>query len=147
MIPLLEAELDRDLVRRESILAEREAEIMKNKADWSAMDLKAAIPGIGKYGKPDEHAAEPVYHTKRYVRPSLVFLPPSEEKNVLESQWWRGSKVLTKVLYDHFCDLNRSISILESSIPKQSRFYKGTPNWSISRPSYSNKVVLRIFPQ
>ena len=71
---------------------------MKSKGDWSPLDLKSPIPGIGKYGKPDEHAAEPVYYTKRYVRPSLIFLPPSsDEKNVLDSQWWRGSKVLTKV--------------------------------------------------
>ena len=97
MIPLLEAELDRDLVRRENIVAHREAELMQNKNDWVPMDLKAPIVGIGKNGERNEHSAEPVYHTKRYVRPSLIFLPPSQEKVVLDPQWWRGTKVLTKV--------------------------------------------------
>lgn len=97
LVPLLEAELDRDLVRRDALVSSREAEIMKGKPDWAAADLKAPVKGVGKYGVLEEGAAEPVYHTKRYVKPSLVFLPPNND-NVLDAQWWRGSKILTKVL-------------------------------------------------
>ncbi|KAJ3302493.1 hypothetical protein HDV03_004916 [Kappamyces sp. JEL0829] len=95
LIPLLQAEQDRDLVRRADILAAREAEIMKDTKDWAPLDLKAPVGGIGKFGVKNEEAAEPVYHTKRYVAPSLVFLP-KEQGNVIGAQWWRGSTVLTK---------------------------------------------------
>lgn len=109
MIPLLEAEADRDLDRRFEILKEREAKIMaKNHPEWSSMDLKAPVPGIGKWGKSDAHAAEPVYHTDMYVQPTFVFAPPAH-KNVIEAQWWRGSTVLTKV-----CDRSH---LVESGIP------------------------------
>ena len=127
MIPLLEAELDRDLVRRESIVTQREAEVMKSKKDWIPMDLKAPISGIGKNGERNEHSAEPVYHTKRYVRPSLIFLPPSQDRNILDPQWWRGSKVLTKVNYSSINIFNFQESPLSRSI----RFQQAIPDWTI----------------
>merc|ERR1719354_1105752 len=93
LIPLLEAEKDRDLVRRFKSLKTKEEDIMGN--EWPAMDLKAPIKGIGKGGVEDKNQEEPVYHTKRYVKPSLVFVPPGSESKI-DAQWWRGSTVLTK---------------------------------------------------
>jgi hypothetical protein len=90
---MLQAEQDRDMVRRQELVAIREAEIMKDR-NWAAGDLKTPVPGIGKFGVKSDEDAEPVYHTKRYVAPSLVFLPKEE---VADAQWWRGSTVLTKV--------------------------------------------------
>ena len=85
------------MVRRLDSLATREAEIMKNVQGWSPMDLKAPVKGIGKFGVRDEHQAEPVYHTSRYVIPSLVFLPRTAEA-IMPAQWWRGTKIFTKVM-------------------------------------------------
>jgi hypothetical protein len=83
-------------VRRFDAAAKREAEIMKNVDGWSAMDLKAPVKGVGKLGIRDENQAEPVYHTSRYVPPTLVFLP-KEEEGFMSAQWWRGTKIFTKV--------------------------------------------------
>lgn len=78
-MPLLQAEQDRDLVRRLEAANAREAEIMKDVPNWSAGDLKAPVLGLGKFGDTsDPKAQEPVYHTKRYVSPSYMFLPPEE---------------------------------------------------------------------
>jgi hypothetical protein len=96
LVPLLEAEQDRDIVRKLDAMAEREASIMKEKLEWKAGDLKTPTKGVGKGGVRDENQAEPVYHTKRYVAPSLIFLPQSEP-SFLSAQWWRGTKVFTKV--------------------------------------------------
>ena len=97
LVPLLQAEIDRDTVRRFDSVAKREAEIMKNRPDWNPLDLKAPVPGIGKMGRKDSHQSEPVYHTSRYVAPTLVFLP-KEEPGFMPAQWWRGTKVFTKVI-------------------------------------------------
>lgn len=94
LVPLLEAENDRDLIRRFEAIKSREQELMG--PEWKAMDLKSPVKGIGKNGVKDENQAEPVYHTKRWVTPTLIFAPPSD-KNVIDAQWWRGSTVLTKV--------------------------------------------------
>ena len=59
------------------------------KGDWKGGDLKEPILGLGR----DPNVAEPVYHTTRYVAPSLLYLPKQE---VLTPQWWRGGKVFTK---------------------------------------------------
>ena len=62
------------------------------KGDWKGADLKTPIPGLGKLGR-DPNGAEPVYHTERYVAPSLIYLPKEE---VMSPQWWRGGKLFTK---------------------------------------------------
>ncbi|KAI9098915.1 GRIM-19 protein-domain-containing protein [Phlyctochytrium arcticum] len=113
LVPLLQAETDRDLVRRLEAAKEREAEIMASytskssgasrkagdedskPAGWAALDLKAAVPGIGKNGLYDAKAAEPIYHTDKYVNPSFVFLPWESDARVA-SQWWRGTKMFMK---------------------------------------------------
>ncbi len=91
LVPLLQAETDRDLVRRFEIMREREAEIMKDVPGWQPLDLKTPIQGMGKKGVRDETAAEPVYHTERYVAPNFVFIPPNAEQKI-PAQSWRGSK-------------------------------------------------------
>lgn len=90
-MPLLQAETDRDLVRRLAATREREAAIMEGapavtstassssssgeeSSSWSALDLKAKTPGVGKGGLFDPHQAEPVYHTDRYVAPTFVIV-------------------------------------------------------------------------
>ncbi|RKP03378.1 hypothetical protein CXG81DRAFT_9676 [Caulochytrium protostelioides] len=89
--PILRAEQDRDTVRRLRALKEREAEIMKDVPGWSAMDLKAPMQGINEQGFHEQGVATPVYYTKRYVAPSLVFIPPGSESRI-PAQWWRGSR-------------------------------------------------------
>ncbi|KAJ3260814.1 hypothetical protein HK103_007377 [Boothiomyces macroporosus] len=95
LAPIFQAEADRDMVRRMDAIAKREAEIMKDHPEWAANDLKAPVKGLGKGGVLDENAAEPVYHTERYVAPTTVFLPPTNE-SFLDAQWWRGTKLFTK---------------------------------------------------
>ncbi|KAL2917568.1 hypothetical protein HK105_202853 [Polyrhizophydium stewartii] len=99
LAPMLQAEADRDIVRRMQQVKAREAEIMKDVPDWSAGDLKAPVKGLGKYGVADPSQAESVYNTQRFVQPSFVFLPKEaegESYSVLSPQWWRGSTMLTK---------------------------------------------------
>ncbi|KAF9925014.1 hypothetical protein FBU30_005148 [Linnemannia zychae] len=55
LIPLLQAEADRDTYRRETAAVEREAEIMKDVKGWKA--------------------GESVYNSKRYTPQSLVVVP------------------------------------------------------------------------
>jgi len=45
LVPLLEAENDRDLVRRFDAVKQREADIMKEKQDWKPFDLKSPVKG------------------------------------------------------------------------------------------------------
>ncbi|KAI8901047.1 GRIM-19 protein-domain-containing protein [Globomyces pollinis-pini] len=92
LVPLLMAETDRDTVRRLDSLAAKESQIMKDHPNWAPMDLKAPVPGLDKLGKRSDTAAEPVYHTERYVSPTMVFLP---NDNFMSAQWWRGTKVFT----------------------------------------------------
>ena len=73
----------------------REAKIMDGVKGWQAGDLHAPAPGVGPGGRYDPSAAEPVYHTSRYVHPS--FLNVEDEDNTISSQWWRGSKFFLKV--------------------------------------------------
>ncbi|TPX34990.1 hypothetical protein SmJEL517_g02491 [Synchytrium microbalum] len=94
-VPLLQAETDRDMVRRLEAAKLREGEIMKNIPDWQPLDLKAPVAGIGKDAKRDANQSEPVYHTKRYVQPSFLFLPWESEERI-NAQWWRGSKMFLK---------------------------------------------------
>jgi hypothetical protein len=79
--------MDRDTVRRLDASLKRETEIMKNVEGWKAGDLKAPIKGIGQ----DPEAHEPVYYTKKYIRPSLVVLP---KESIIPAQIWRGSNML-----------------------------------------------------
>ncbi|KAJ1342322.1 hypothetical protein BSLG_003245 [Batrachochytrium salamandrivorans] len=100
--PLLQAETDRDLVRRLDSLKRRETEAMKDNPDWVPFDLKAPVSGIGKGGVFDPSQSEPVYHTRRYVSPTYVYLPPPKDKEapshaIISPQWWRGSTMFTKV--------------------------------------------------
>ena len=103
LAPLLQAETDRDLVRRLDCLKGREAGMMKDRTDWSVLDLKAPVQGIGKGGVRDSAQSEPVYHTKRYVSPTYVYLPQDNKEDtsfsILSPQWWRGSTMSTKVVY------------------------------------------------
>ncbi|KAL3896518.1 MAG: hypothetical protein SGCHY_004022 [Lobulomycetales sp.] len=98
MVPILQAETDRDLVRRFQATEAREAFMKIFDENWSPMDLKAKVPGVGKYGKFDPEQAEPVYHTKRYVQPNFVSLP---ESSMMKAQWWRGSKMFLKNIPFH----------------------------------------------
>ncbi|KAJ3100778.1 hypothetical protein HDU97_001949 [Phlyctochytrium planicorne] len=95
LVPLLQAETDRDLVRRLESVRGQEAEIMKNVEGWKPMDLKAPVRGVGKQGSLDYHQAEPVYHTERHVKPTFIFLP-DELGHRIDPQWWRGSKMFIK---------------------------------------------------
>jgi len=72
LVPLLQAEADRDIVRRLDGLAEREAELMKDVPGWTAGDLKASVPGLGKDGKLAPGAAEPVYHNPHIFTPVSI---------------------------------------------------------------------------
>lgn len=96
LVPFLQAETDRDLVRRLQGAKNREAQVMSNVKDWAPLDLKAPVQGLGKRGSRDSEAAEPVYHTKAYVAPSVLFLPPT---TTIGAQWWRGTKLFSKVFY------------------------------------------------
>ncbi|KAI9346267.1 GRIM-19 protein-domain-containing protein [Obelidium mucronatum] len=99
LVPLLQAETDRDLVRRLAANAAKEAELMaksdKDK-DWSAVDLKTPVKGIKRFGEYDEtrQEATPVYYTDRYVAPTYLFVAP-DSADRLASQWWRGSQLFT----------------------------------------------------
>ncbi|KAI9203184.1 GRIM-19 protein-domain-containing protein [Polychytrium aggregatum] len=96
LVPLLQAETDRDLVRRFESLKNQEYEIMKEAhPDWQPVDLKAPVRGIGKDAVRDPEQSEPVYHTSRYVAPSMVYLPEDEKSTSqsIPAQWWRGSKM------------------------------------------------------
>ncbi|KAJ3332851.1 hypothetical protein HDU76_012844 [Blyttiomyces sp. JEL0837] len=96
LVPLLQAETDRDLVRRLRSVKAKESEIMMSShPSWSSLDLKTPIKGIGKLGVVDESQAEPVYHTERYIPPTFVFLPP-DEGHTIAPQWWRGTKMFMK---------------------------------------------------
>lgn len=92
LVPLLQAEMDRDMVRRLDAAIKKEAEIMKNVEGWKAGDLKAPIKGIGE----DPEAFEPVYYTKKYIPPTMVVLP---NESVIRAQPWRGSNMLYMVFY------------------------------------------------
>lgn len=46
----------------------------------------------GKGGVYDPNQCEPVYHTKRYVKPLYVSL---DNDSVMEAQFWRGTKMFT----------------------------------------------------
>jgi NADH dehydrogenase (ubiquinone) 1 alpha subcomplex subunit 13 len=94
LVPLLQAEADRDHVRRLEALTKREAEIMKDVPNWVPMDLKAPVPGMDKNGNKSSTESVPVYYTKRHVAPTQLFLP---EESLMKVQSWRGSKFLTKV--------------------------------------------------
>ncbi|KAJ1549279.1 hypothetical protein HK405_006501 [Cladochytrium tenue] len=95
LVPLLQAETDRDLVRRMESSKVHEAAVMaKARPDWSPLDLKAPVRGLGVGGVRDESQAEPVYYTQRYVPPSYFFIPKNED--IVKPQWWRGFKMLTK---------------------------------------------------
>lgn len=87
LVPLLQAEMDRDMARRYDAAEKQEAEIMKNVPGWKAGDLKAPVAGIGS----DPEALEPVYYTKKFIAPSLFVLP---KESVIPAQPWRGSHML-----------------------------------------------------
>ncbi|KAJ3299976.1 hypothetical protein HK104_005469 [Borealophlyctis nickersoniae] len=91
LIPLLQAETDRDHVRRLEAAKKREAEVMKNVPGWSALDLKAPVQGIGRDGRRHEDEATPVYFTDRYIAPNFLFIPPEHGVRI-PAQWWRGTK-------------------------------------------------------
>lgn len=91
LVPLLQAEMDRDMTRRYNTLEMQEAEIMKNVPGWKAGDLKEPIKGIGA----DPEASVPVYYTKKFVPPSLVVL---QQGSIIPAQPWRGSNMLYLVI-------------------------------------------------
>ncbi|KAJ3196296.1 hypothetical protein HK101_009404 [Irineochytrium annulatum] len=95
LVPLLQAETDRDAVRRLESLKNNEAKIMEDVPGWVPMSLTDPVPGLGKRGERDNRAAEPVYHTKRHVAPNYVFLPADDEKRI-DAQWWRGTKIFLR---------------------------------------------------
>jgi hypothetical protein len=77
LVPLLQAETDRDVVRRLDATVEREQELMKDVPGWQAGDLKAPVPGLGKDGVLIAGAAEPVYHNPDIYTPvSIIQLDP-----------------------------------------------------------------------
>ena len=89
LIPLLQAEADRDMVRRLEAVKGREAEYMKQIDGWSPLDLKAPVPGLGPKGE-----TEPVYFTKRYVAPISAIIT---DEYLIEPQYWRGSRMFLRV--------------------------------------------------
>ncbi|KAI8920963.1 GRIM-19 protein-domain-containing protein [Powellomyces hirtus] len=95
LVPLLQAETDRDLVRRLEAAAAREGEQMESVAGWKALDLKSPTPGVGKGAVYDKAQAEPIYHTERYVNPTYLFMPWGSDARI-EAQWWRGTKMFLK---------------------------------------------------
>jgi hypothetical protein len=107
LVPLLQAEMDRDTVRRLDASVKREEEIMKNVQGWKAGDLKAPIKGIGD----DPEAFEPVYYTEKYIRPSLVVLP---KESIIPAQVWRGSNLLYMVFL--FFLIFRILHIMKETI-------------------------------
>ncbi|ORY33597.1 hypothetical protein BCR33DRAFT_519843 [Rhizoclosmatium globosum] len=99
LVPLLQAETDRDVVRRLSSAAAKESELMSHSPvdkNWSAIDLKTPVKGIARYGAFDEtrQEAQPVYHTERYVAPTYLFVAPDSDERI-DAQWWRGTKFFT----------------------------------------------------
>jgi hypothetical protein len=101
LVPLLQAETDRDFMRRLQAAKERESRIMG--PNWSPLDLNAPLQGLNPQ---DALAREPVYHSaKHYVPPHYFYLPSSSEGESfsfekIQAQWWRGSKMFTKVCRD-----------------------------------------------
>ncbi|KAJ3226634.1 hypothetical protein HK099_004515 [Clydaea vesicula] len=100
LVPLLQAETDRDIVRRleaakkrEQVIIDNQAPTVKEQRNFQALDLKAKTPGVGRYGGYDPKQAQPVYHTDRYVAPTFLLLP---KEKIMNSQWWRGSKLFLK---------------------------------------------------
>ncbi len=95
LVPLLQAEADRDLVRRYESLKQKEAEIMKNVPGWVPLDLHAPVPGLGKFGVLDPSANEPVYHNKQFnVEPNVIL--DLQDNSIIPAQSWRGQKVIFK---------------------------------------------------
>jgi hypothetical protein len=95
LVPLLQAETDRDIVRRQEAYKQKESTIMQSVDNWTPLDLKTPVKGLGKTGIKDAEQAEPVYHTAKYVNPTYYFLP-KEDGDLVDAQWWRGSKMFTK---------------------------------------------------
>ena len=82
LVPLLQAETDRDLTRRALATEARETEIMANVPGWGASDpLKQPVPGLGPRGLRDPSLATPVYYTSRHVGPTIVVLDDSIAKD------------------------------------------------------------------
>ncbi|KAJ3409158.1 hypothetical protein HDV05_004566 [Chytridiales sp. JEL 0842] len=97
LVPLLQAETDRDIIRRQESYKSKESAVMSVSTEsWAPLDLKAPVKGIGKNGVRDPEAAEPVYHTSRYVAPTFYFVPKEEGGDLIDAQWWRGTKMFTK---------------------------------------------------
>ncbi|KAI9336417.1 GRIM-19 protein-domain-containing protein [Zopfochytrium polystomum] len=95
LVPLLQAETDRDIVRRIEASKAAEYEVMKDSVpDWSPLDLKAKVKGVGRGGVFDETQSEAVYNTERYVPPTFFFVP--KEENRVKPDWWRGTKMVFK---------------------------------------------------
>ncbi|KAJ3341533.1 hypothetical protein HDU93_004693 [Gonapodya sp. JEL0774] len=93
LVPLLQAETDRDTVRRLDALATREAEVMQGVEGFVPGSLHDPVPGLTKDGKFAEGSAEPVYHTKRYVTPGLVFVDDDNKELFQKAKRTAGMKV------------------------------------------------------
>jgi hypothetical protein len=72
LVPLLQAETDRDKVRR-----------------LASLESKGLIVNLKEEG---------VYHTEKYVSPRYVYLPESEK---VDAQWWRGMRMFTRNIPYH----------------------------------------------
>lgn len=85
------------MVRRYESIKAREAELMADVPGWVPGDLNAVVPGIG----------EPVYFNKnRFVHPSFNFI--DEATQIIDAQWWRGSKMFTlNPPYHHRSDFTK----------------------------------------
>ncbi len=123
LVPLLQAELDRDHVRRLEAVRARESTAMAGVPGWRAGDLHAPAPGVGRGGVADAAAAEPVYHTPRWVHAS-VLSGEVEGENTIRAQWWRGSKFFMKVPSLLFLSLLLALLLMSPCSSLQTRSLK-----------------------
>lgn len=106
LVPLLQAETDRDLVRRlasDASTARSTAATDTSAATiepdttietgGSSAGLKTPVKGLGSGGVYDLQQSEPVYYTSRFVAPTHLLI---DKQNIIDAQWWRGSKILTR---------------------------------------------------
>lgn len=95
--PLLVAEHDRDIVRRQMVVTKREDEVLGYLPGFTPGDLKSPVPYLAPDGTfTGDETGVPVYYTKRYVKPSFVVVKEGDDGQKKNAQWWRGSRMLLK---------------------------------------------------